>query len=696
MMSSPDRVLIIDDDVLIQDLLRACLAPRGYQMVFAGRGQEALELLKSGQFAVAILDIMLPEINGMEILRRVQGQIPETEIIVLTGHASLETAIEAIRLGAYDYITKPFSIDVVRSTVKRAIDKQRLQTRLAAIQDLSHEMALSLDVAQVAKATLDIVERVLELEHGELWLINEEQGYLYPVVIRGARKDRLPRLLLHGEKGITVVVAREGTALYVPDTQQDPRYLNFGTTNRSELAVPLKVKERVIGVLNVESVEVDAFNYSDERLLSTLAAQAAIAIENARLYESIQQELTERKRAEKEIMQRNRELAALNEIGQAITSSLDLQETLTLITSHTARLLDVMGASLILVDEADDNLLFVAGTGGDADSMLGRRLAIDQGIVGWVVQHGEPLLVADVTQDPRWFSGFDQEGVFTTHSILCVPLQSKGHTIGALEAINKKNGSFDQDDLWLLSSLAAPAATAIENARLFEQVQAGRKQLQALSRRLVDVQEAERGHISRELHDETGQALSSILLGLSLLEREAKDPEAVLSRATELESIVDDVLENLHRLAMNLRPASLDHLGLVPALEQYAETFGRQHNLTAAFEAVGIEEKRLPPAIETTLYRIVQEALTNVSRHAQASHVDVLLERRGDQVVTIIEDDGIGFDPKQAMRSGRLGLFGMQERVEMLSGTLIIESAVGKGTTVFVEVPYAHPDPDCG
>jgi signal transduction histidine kinase len=695
-MSSPDKVLIIDDDELIQDLLRACLAPQGHQLVFAGRGQEALELLKSGQFAVAILDIMLPEINGMEILRRVQGQIPETEIIVLTGHASLETAIEAIRLGAYDYITKPFAIDAVRSTVRRAIGRQRLQARLAAIQDLSHEMALSLDVVQVAEATLDIIERVLELEHGELWLIDEEQDELYPVVVRGARGDTLPGLPLHGEKGITVVVARDGTALYVSDTQQDSRYLDFGTTNRSELAVPLKVKERVIGVLNVESVEVNAFNQSDKRLLSTLAAQAAIAIENARLYESVQQELAERKRAEKKIRQRNRELAALNEIGQAITSSLDLQETLTLITSHTTRLLDVMGASLLLVDKTDGDLLFVAGTGGDADAMLGKRLAIGQGIVGWVVQHGEPLLVANVAQDPRWFSGFDQEGTFTTHSILCVPLLSKGHTIGALEAINKKNGSFGQDDLWLLSSLAAPAATAIENARLFEQVQAGRKQLQALSRRLVDVQEAERGHISRELHDETGQALSSILLGLSLLEREANDPEAVLARAMDLENIVDDVLENLHRLAMNLRPASLDHLGLVPALEQYVETFGRQHNLSAAFEAVSIEEKRLPPAVETTLYRVVQEALTNVSRHAQASRVDVLLERRGDQVVTIIEDDGIGFDPKDAMRSGRLGLFGMQERVEMLNGTLIFESAAGKGTTVFVEVPYAHSNSDRG
>jgi len=225
-------------------------------------------------------------------------------------------------------------------------------------------------------------------------------------------------------------------------------------------------------------------------------------------------------------------------------------------------------------------------------------------------------------------------------------------------------------------------------------VRSGREQLQALSRRLVAVQEAERRHISRELHDETGQALSSLLLGLSLLEREADDPEAIVARAIELEEMVDRMLENLHRMAMNLRPASLDHLGLVAALDQYCETFGQQYGLDVQFETVGLEMgKRLLPEVETALYRIVQEALTNVIRHAQARHVDVLLEQRGDHVVTIVEDDGVGFDTREVAQSGRLGVFGMHERAEMLGGNMMVESAPGSGTTVFVEVPYADQDP---
>jgi len=246
----------------------------------------------------------------------------------------------------------------------------------------------------------------------------------------------------------------------------------------------------------------------------------------------------------------------------------------------------------------------------------------------------------------------------------------------------------------LAEALAAQAAVAVQNAGLFEQVRTGRERLQALSRRLVEVQETERRHIARELHDEVGQALTTLMVGLRLVERETQLSERAAARVAELKHMTDGVLENLHRLAMDLRPASLDHLGLVAALRQYIETFGRQNDLLVEFASVGLDGERLPPGVETALYRIVQEALTNVARHAQATSVDVLLERRGSQVITVIEDNGVGFDPKEAARSGRLGLFGMQERVEMLGGTLLVESSVGAGTTVVAEVPYAHSNSD--
>jgi signal transduction histidine kinase len=202
----------------------------------------------------------------------------------------------------------------------------------------------------------------------------------------------------------------------------------------------------------------------------------------------------------------------------------------------------------------------------------------------------------------------------------------------------------------------------------------------------VEVQETERKYIARELHDEAGQALTSLMVGLRLLERDAHRPEAIIAGTAELKDMVDSVLENLHRLAADLRPASLDHLGLVPALRQYAEAISDRHNLVVQFEAIGFEY-RLPSDIEIALYRIIQEALTNVVRHAQATRVDVLLEQRRDKLIAFVEDNGIGFD-FSAAQNGRLGLFGMRERTEMLGGTLLVESTAGVGTTLRVEVPY--------
>lgn len=693
-MADLDKILIVDDDPNISVLLSVSLSPFGYELTSASSGSQALELIEAERFNLAILDYMLPDLNGIEVLRRIREQRSDTEVIMVTAYASLETAVEALRLGAYDYITKPFQIDTIQSTVQRALEKQHLETRLAAIYDLSREMALLPDVGQVGETMLDIAGRVLDFDICGLGLVDEEQDELYLLATRGLAEEARSRLPLNTEKSITVAAARSGELIYAPDVREEPRYMMVEAATRSELAVPLKVQDRVIGVINIESAKVDAFSQSDARLLSTLATQAAVAIENVWLYEAVQRELTERKRAEEEIRRRTRELEALNAIGYAITSTLDLQTVLTLITDRTIRLIGVEATSLLLCDQANQELWFAAGSGAHADSMLGKRLGMGQGVSGWVAQHGEPALIPDVSKDPRWFSGFDKEVDFTTRSVLCVPLRSKGQTIGVIEAINKVDGSFDREDSWLLSSLAAPAVTAIENARLFEQVHAGREQLQALSRRLVEVQEAERAHIARELHDETSQALASLLLGLSLLEREADRPKNVIARAVELEALTEDMLENLHRLAMNLRPAALDHLGLVAAISQYVTTFEHQYGVAIQFEAVSFGDERLQPEVETALYRIFQEALTNVARHAQAAHVDVLLERRDDHVIAIIEDDGIGFDPEAALQSGRLGLFGMRERVEMLGGTMVVESAPGTGTTVLVEVPYVNSHSD--
>ncbi|MFZ5920027.1 MAG: MASE3 domain-containing protein [Chloroflexota bacterium] len=225
------------------------------------------------------------------------------------------------------------------------------------------------------------------------------------------------------------------------------------------------------------------------------------------------------------------------------------------------------------------------------------------------------------------------------------------------------------------------------------QIKLSRKRLQSLSHRLVTIQESERQLIARELHDEAGQILTSMKLDLHLLLKNASQPDLVFKKVSEMEDSVDEIQENLHRLASALRPASLDHLGLIAAIRQHVESVGEKQGIRVSFKS-GELKKRLPPIVETVLYRIVQEAMTNIVRHANAARVDVLLTMQEDSLVMIIEDNGKGFSPENVPASGHLGLFGMRERAEMIGGKLLIESAPGHGTTVKVEVSYDTPTPE--
>lgn len=272
-------------------------------------------------------------------------------------------------------------------------------------------------------------------------------------------------------------------------------------------------------------------------------------------------------------------------------------------------------------------------------------------------------------------------------SLTNFPLRLAGKRIGQLALVSNDPQFFTTDRMILLDSYANLAAVAIQNTWSLDQVKSGNERLHALSHRLMDVQESERLHLSRELHDESGQVLSAMMVQLGLLERDVESPEMVRKHADELKHIAADVLSNLHEMAVRLRPASLDHLGLVTALEQFISDFGRQHNVDIQFESVGFSGLRHPIEIETALFRVVQESLTNVLLHAQATRVDVVLSQRKKSLNVIVEDNGVGFIPENVAEHSRLGLFGMRERVEMLGGKLSIESGIGKGTTIQVEVP---------
>ncbi len=256
---------------------------------------------------------------------------------------------------------------------------------------------------------------------------------------------------------------------------------------RTLLLLPMLCQDRAVGLIEIMESHERTFTDHERSLAQLLANQAASAIENARLYAEVRQWVGE--------------LTTLNKIGQAITSTLDLRDTLTLITDHTIQLLCAAAASVALRDEANGSLWFVAASGAGSDFVRDKRLGADQGIVGWTMQHGQPVLVPDVAQDPRFCGDIDAQSGFKTHSILCIPLQTKGKTIGVIEVLNKAGTPFNQDDLRLLSSLAAPAATAIENARLYKQAQQEIKERKRAEASL----EAERASLARRVAERTAE-----------------------------------------------------------------------------------------------------------------------------------------------------------------------------------------------
>ncbi|HEY3367050.1 MAG TPA: histidine kinase [Symbiobacteriaceae bacterium] len=214
-----------------------------------------------------------------------------------------------------------------------------------------------------------------------------------------------------------------------------------------------------------------------------------------------------------------------------------------------------------------------------------------------------------------------------------------------------------------------------------------------LLQKVMTAQEDERKRIARELHDETGQAITSLMVGLKLLEQVAGDPDDVRARSADLRVFAARTLDSVRQLSRQLRPSVLDDAGLVPALRRHIDDFARHYGRGVDLQVVGDESRRLPMEVETAAYRIVQEALTNVARHAQARSVSVVLDLSGDTLSAVVEDDGVGFDTEQIDQS--TGILGMRERATLLGGTLTIESRPGAGATIFVKLPIGGGTISC-
>lgn len=267
-------------------------------------------------------------------------------------------------------------------------------------------------------------------------------------------------------------------------------------------------------------------------------------------------------------------------------------------------------------------------------------------------------------------------------SILTKPVSQLAE---AARAVGKGNFKW-QSPVWAKDEIGTLGAAFSE---MSEEIRHKEEMRVLLLAKVISAQEEERKRIARELHDETSQALTSLMVGLRFIEDSAGTAE-VRDKTAELRALAAQTLTEVHNLAAELRPSLLDDLGLVAAIQRYTKEYSATMNINVDTHVSGLDGQRLPSEIEITVYRIIQEALTNIAKHAKAKNVSVILRYRDSSLVTVIEDDGKGFDVDSVMASTdwkKLGIYGMYERASLIGGKLIIESQPEAGTTIFLEVP---------
>jgi PAS domain S-box-containing protein len=402
----------------------------------------------------------------------------------------------------------------------------------------------------------------------------------------------------------------------------------------------------------------------------------------------LRRDVTEEKKMEEALVRRNEQLSILNAVANTVNQSLDLEDILGQALDEVLRLTGVDIGAIFLQEETLGKLELLAYRGlSEESARVISRLGMLDGACGGVVEMGQLVVVPDLSR--YWRRRAKDIRREKLNSLVHVPLTTKGWTLGSMCVGTRRLREFNAGEQALLTAIGNQIAVAIENARLYAEVQHKEHLRGKLLKKVITAQEEERKRIARELHDDTSQALTAFLYAIE--EGVDTDDQAeVKEKLGGMRDLTLRTLEGVHKLIFDLRPTMLDHLGLVPALRSFA-----QSRLEPAGIRVTIEEKSLPRRLsaemETSLFRVVQEAITNTARHAAARNVRLSFLFDEETVAVDIEDDGIGFDLVELTlspdTSRGLGVIGMQERVELLDGQMELITAPGYGTQIHIRVP---------
>ena len=544
--------------------------------------------------------------------------------------------------------------------------------RLRLLLDIGQSVVSELDLEVVLAKVLAAARELTGARYAAVGVMAPDRRSLERFVTSGIDSETQMRIgELPRGRGILGYLIEEPRPLRLADVGSHPRSYGFPLGHppmSTFLGVPVIVRGRAWGNLYLTEKETGAFDEQDEAAIVVLASWAAKAIDNARLYQA---EQNRRDALERTV----RALETTTDIARAIGGETQLERVLELIVKRGRALVEAESMVLLLRD--GEELVVTAVAGAVDPDMVGQRVPIEGSETGSVLRTRRAERLSDVKARLRFGLG---ERIAATTGLL-VPLLFHGRALGVLGAFDRLTGGpgFTAEDERLMDAFAASAATAVATAQNVAQL--------AL-RRSIEAAEAERGRWARELHDDTLQELAALKIGLASARR-ATDPAVVSATLDDAVAQIDSTIRDLRAIITDLRPAALDALGVVPAVEALVERAkGRAEveisvNADLAFDA-GRSGERLAPATELAVYRLVQEALTNAVRHAEAARIQIDMVERDDLVTLTVRDDGTGFDPAE-MHAG-FGLIGMRERVAFAGGSLAVESSAD-GTQVVFTLP---------
>lgn len=432
----------------------------------------------------------------------------------------------------------------------------------------------------------------------------------------------------------------------------------------------------------------------DGRLITVESSANAIVNPSNQIigFLAIQRDITARKEAEKKLKRRNRRLAILNSIASTVNQSLDLRQIMENALSEVL-LLDIFGKDakgmVFLLDESGQRLTIVSYKGAPENHpCLHEPVAVGECLCGIAAQEGRLIVSDDKVKDER----HTRCPIVASHIDVCLPLKAHGRVLGVMNVRLPANFQIGDGDRELLTSVADQIAMAVENATLFEAVSDQRRRLKALAARSVDLEESERRRLSRELHDQIGQNLSAVGLNLTIIGAMMDDGKLQegFKRLDDTRKLIEHMTDQIRNLMVELRPPILDDYGLPTALEWYA---GQTQDRTGLHVKVDCPDHalRLRPEVEIALFRIAQEALSNVVKHAKAREVTITLDNRAGTVRLHIQDDGCGLDAtghEHEIGESGWGCLIMAERAEALGGFCQIQTdPIQGGTIVIAEVP---------